>query len=146
MKMRTIASRSASRSVGAAVSCAFAAHTNADHAHQTRARTSIERPKPAHVRSWASSAVTCVTAKTKTRSQRSSTGLVRRSIGRSIAEGQRRPATRYRGRSDGADEPGALARELGYLLLEPHCALLERLARHLGVAVRARAPGASPDV
>ena len=51
MKMRTIARRSAIRSTGEAVSCAFAAHTNADHAHHTSASTSIERPKPAHERS-----------------------------------------------------------------------------------------------
>ena len=61
------------------MSCAFAAHTNADHAHHTSASTSIERPRPAHVRSLASSVVTWVTAKTNTRSHSSSTGLVRRS-------------------------------------------------------------------
>ena len=86
-KMRTIASSSDPRRTGESLSCALAAHTNADHAHHTSASTSIERPNPAQVSECASSAVTCVTAKTKTRSQRSSTGLVRRSISRrSIAE------------------------------------------------------------
>src|SRR3954452_23447320 len=78
-KVSTIASSRTSRSVGDPVSCAFAAHTNADHAHHTRARTSSERPRPAQVRSRDRSAVTWVTAKTKTRSQSSSTALVRRS-------------------------------------------------------------------
>jgi len=62
-----------------AVSCAFAAQTKADHAHQISASASSERPSPAQERSRDSSVVTCVIAKTKTRSQRSSTGLVRRS-------------------------------------------------------------------
>ena len=74
------------------MSCAFAAQTKADHAHHTSARTSIERPSPAHVRSLASSSVTWVTAKTNTRSHSSSTGLVRRSsaIG-SVATRERVP-------------------------------------------------------
>src|SRR4029078_7213664 len=60
-------------------SVAFAAHTNADHAHQISASTNSPSPAPSHVRWCEMSDVTCVTAKTKTRSQSSSTGDVRRS-------------------------------------------------------------------
>src|SRR5690349_20431195 len=47
-KMKTVAVSSAASRLGDPAACAFAAHTNADHAHHTRARTSIERPNPAH--------------------------------------------------------------------------------------------------
>ena len=79
MKISSVAAKRTALSVADSVSWALAAQTKADHAHQTSARTSIALPNPAHERSWASSVVTCVTAKTKTRSHRSSTGLVRRS-------------------------------------------------------------------
>jgi hypothetical protein len=55
-------------------SSAFAAHTNADHVHQTSAGTIIPCAKPVPLRSFAISVVTCVTAKTNTRSHSSSTG------------------------------------------------------------------------
>ena len=79
MKMKTVASSRHSRRLGAVVGCAFAAQTNADHAHQISASASIERPKPDQVKSRESSEVTCVTANTNTRSHNSSSGLVRRS-------------------------------------------------------------------
>ena len=56
---------------------ALAAHTNADQAHHTSASTSIERPNPAQLRSRDSKEETWVIANTNTRSQSSSTGVVR---------------------------------------------------------------------
>src|SRR5437588_10842033 len=57
-------------------SSALAAQTNADHAHHTSASNSNERPTDGQVRSRLIVVDTCVTAKTKTRSQSNSTGLV----------------------------------------------------------------------
>ena len=88
MKMRPVATSSTARKMRASGSCAFVAQTNADHAHQTSARTSIARPKPAQSRSRRSNVVTCVTAKTKTRSHRSSIGVVRRSATTSAMGGE----------------------------------------------------------
>ena len=79
MKIATDEINRPARSVGESASCAFAAHTNADHAHHTSARTSIARPNPRQVWSRHRSVVTCVIANTNTRSHSSSTGLVRRS-------------------------------------------------------------------
>ena len=75
------------RSIRDCSSCALAAHTNADHAHHTRARTSIASPNRAQLVSCASSVVTWVTAKTKTRSHSNSTGVVRRSAAGSAGVG-----------------------------------------------------------
>src|SRR5881275_3063211 len=77
--MKALASSKLGRSVGELIAWALAAHTNADQDHHTSAKTSIERPKPAQVKSRESNVVTWVTANTNTRSQRSSTGVVRRS-------------------------------------------------------------------
>src|SRR5205823_6530161 len=76
---------STARTGGSSGSCAFVAQTKADHAHHTSASTSIARPNPAQVRSWYSSVETWVMAKTNTRSQNSSTGVVRCSV--AIASG-----------------------------------------------------------
>src|SRR4051812_13624971 len=79
MKIETSARTRAARKVVLAGSVAFAAQTNADHAHQIRASSNRPCPSPSQLSSSEMSDVTCVTAKTKTRSQRSSTGAVRRS-------------------------------------------------------------------
>ena len=78
-KMNTVATSSVGRTTGESAGLAFTTHTKADHAHHISASTSIARPKPAQLCSRESSVVTWVTANTNTRSQNSSTGLVRRS-------------------------------------------------------------------
>src|SRR5437764_3479578 len=81
------ASSKTPRSTAASGSWALVAHTNADHAHHTSARTSIERPKPVQDRLDPSRVVTWVTANTNTRSHRSSTAPVERSgIRRAVAD------------------------------------------------------------
>src|ERR1700733_440064 len=101
------------RSVGEPATCAFAAHTNADHAHHTSASTSIARPNPRQVRSRHSSVVTCVIANTNTRSHSSSTGLDRRSSavsgGVSYAISSTRGVSRWLGASPAVTrrEPGS---------------------------------------
>src|SRR5947209_11793548 len=79
MKMNAVASSRAIRSDAESLSWAFAAHTNADHAHHTSARISIARPNPAQLRWRESSVVTWVIANTNTKSNSSSIGRVRRS-------------------------------------------------------------------
>jgi hypothetical protein len=79
MKISTIPTSKTPRSTCDSSCSAFAAHTYADHAHQTRASTSIPRPKPGHDKSRERSVVTWVKANTNTRSHNSSTGVVRRS-------------------------------------------------------------------
>ncbi len=49
MKMKTVAINRLARSVAELVVCALAAHTNADHAHQISASTSIDSPNRVHV-------------------------------------------------------------------------------------------------
>src|SRR5438270_4078498 len=78
MKMSTVASSSTARTAPEFGSSAFAVQTNADHAHHMSAITRKARPKPGQVRSRTSSVLIWVTAKTKTRSQSSSTFDVRR--------------------------------------------------------------------
>src|SRR5690242_12246373 len=77
MKITAVEMSRQTRTVPDVAVWAFAAHTNADQAHQTSASTSIERANQPHVRSCDSSDETSVTAKTKTRSHSSSTGVVR---------------------------------------------------------------------
>src|SRR4051812_24964415 len=79
MKIETSEATRAKRKVALRGSVAFAAHTNADQAHQMRASTTRPWPTPSQLSSSVMSAVTCDIAKTKTRSQRSSTGAVLRS-------------------------------------------------------------------
>lgn len=79
MKIEMLAARRQNRRIGEPAVCALAAQTHADHAHHTSASTSIDRPKPAQVRSRHRSVVTWVIANTNTRSHRSSTGALRRS-------------------------------------------------------------------
>ena len=79
MKINPVAASSTPWNVAESGSSALVAHTNADHAHQISASTSPARPSPAQVSSWLNNVMTCVTAKTNTRSHRSSTGVVDRS-------------------------------------------------------------------
>src|SRR3954453_3075540 len=106
MKINTIAASSTARRVASSSPSALAAQTKADQAHQTRARTIIDRPRPAHVRSRDRSAATWVTAKTNTRSHSSSTGVVRRSLTPGSIEpaagGSPRPARHPQGGARGA--------------------------------------------
>ena len=55
------------------VSAGFNVHVNWVHAHQISQNSSTERATPLHDRCVAVSAVTCVTAKTNTKSKNSST-------------------------------------------------------------------------
>ena len=88
MKIATDEISRQARSVGESATCAFAAHTYADHAHHTSASTSIARPNPRQVRSRHSSVVTWVIANTNTRSQSSSTGAwSRRSSSTAVLRG-----------------------------------------------------------
>jgi hypothetical protein len=57
-------------------SIASVSHAYADHAHQMSANTSAARPNPAADVSSMTSVVTCVNAKTKTRSKKSSMNSV----------------------------------------------------------------------
>jgi hypothetical protein len=51
MKVKIIARKSTPRARSSSGSWEFIAQTNADHAHQTSASTSMARPNPAHERS-----------------------------------------------------------------------------------------------
>src|SRR4051812_38639373 len=87
MKMEIIEISRAARSASPSGSAALAAHTNADHAHQISASTSSPRPAPRQLSSCVISAVTWVTANTKTRSRGARPGLsgARRSLaGRAV--------------------------------------------------------------
>src|SRR5262245_22849239 len=59
----------------------FVSHAYAAHAHQSAASTTRPRSSPPQVGSRESSAVTCVIAKTKTRSKKSSSGVTRSTRG-----------------------------------------------------------------
>ena len=72
-----IAPKIASRTAQRRLSTSFVSHAYAAHAHQIDASTSMPRSSPPQDRSWASRAVTCVRAKTKTRSKNSSSGSTR---------------------------------------------------------------------
>ena len=71
-KAAVIAANMSSRVTLFSTSIAFVIQVYADQAHQTIARTSVARAKPARLVSSRISAVTCVNAKTKTRSKKSS--------------------------------------------------------------------------
>ena len=70
-----VATRVTTRTPGWVVSAGFSVHVNCVHAHQISHPSRIDRRTPPGVRSWAVSAVSCVTAKTKTRSKNSSTNV-----------------------------------------------------------------------
>ena len=71
-KPAAIAAKMISRVTALSTSMAFVIHAYADHAHQTIASTSAARANPSGLVSSRISAVTCVNAKTKTRSKKSS--------------------------------------------------------------------------
>src|SRR4029453_4943450 len=63
------------RTVGCVVSAGLSVHVNCVHAPQISQPSRIDRRMPPGVSSWAVSAVSWVTAKTKTRSKKSSTNV-----------------------------------------------------------------------
>src|SRR5690242_20327187 len=77
MKITAVEISRQARTVPDVAVWALAAHTNADQAHHTSASTSIDRANHPQVRSCDINDETSVTANTNTRSQSSSTGVVR---------------------------------------------------------------------
>ena len=77
MNIAISATSSAAPTKPASGSTMFVSQAYAAQAHQSAARTSTPRPIPANVGSSASSVATCVNAKTKTRSKKSSRGVTR---------------------------------------------------------------------
>ena len=73
MKASAVATRVVSLMTELSVSASLSDQVNWVHAHHTSQKTMTPRSTPVPVRSWASIAVICVTAKTKTRSKNSST-------------------------------------------------------------------------
>jgi hypothetical protein len=76
-----VAARVTSRTIGWVVSAGLRVQVNWVHAHQISQKRTSERTTPAIVRSCAVSAVSWVTAKTKTRSKNSSTKVTDCSCG-----------------------------------------------------------------
>ncbi len=73
--MAPMAAKTASRAEPSSGSISFVSQAYAPHVHQSAARMSIPFPTPAQVGSSDMKPVTCVSAKTKTRSKNSSSGV-----------------------------------------------------------------------
>jgi hypothetical protein len=75
--MAAIAPKIVSRAAFSSGSISLVSHVYAAHAHHSAASTMTARATPCQVVSSASIPVTCVIAKTKTRSKNSSSGVTR---------------------------------------------------------------------
>ena len=80
-----IATSTAASTASSPASKVFVSQAYDAHAHQSAARISSPCASPAHVGSSENTVVTCVNAKTKTRSKNSSSGVIRCSSSRACS-------------------------------------------------------------